>query len=214
MNEFSASGCIKFGWETFKKRPWFLIGATLVYGIVNWAIGAIVGALGHAGIGATIGANIVSWLASILISMGWIAFFLKAHDDVQQVTLNELWHPQPYMKYLGAYLLAALAFVGGIILLIVPGIIFGLMFMFSQYIVIEQNTGSVEALKESKRITDGHKMELFALAIAFILIALAGVLCLVVGLLVAMPVIMLSTVHAYRVLRGMVLPAAASAQSA
>ena len=26
--------CIKFGWETFKKRPWILIGALLLVGLV------------------------------------------------------------------------------------------------------------------------------------------------------------------------------------
>jgi len=27
---FTAGSAIRFGWETFKKRPWFFVGATIV----------------------------------------------------------------------------------------------------------------------------------------------------------------------------------------
>jgi hypothetical protein len=36
---FTAGEAIRFGWETFKRRPWFFVGATLiimlVYGMIE-----------------------------------------------------------------------------------------------------------------------------------------------------------------------------------
>jgi uncharacterized membrane protein len=57
-------------------------------------------------------------------------------------------------------------------------------------------------MKESSRITRGHKWPLFVFLLLLVLVNLAGLLALVVGLLVSMPVSMLAFVHAYRTLAG------------
>ena len=33
--EFSAGAAIRFGWETFKRRPWFFVGTTLLILLVS-----------------------------------------------------------------------------------------------------------------------------------------------------------------------------------
>jgi hypothetical protein len=66
-----------------------------------------------------------------LLSMGATTFYLVAHDNPEAADLSLLWHPQPFWKYLGMYILVALVIAAGLILLIVPGIIFALMFMFA-----------------------------------------------------------------------------------
>jgi uncharacterized membrane protein len=88
----------------------------------------------------------------------------------------------------------------GFVLLIVPGIIAMLLFMFSTFIVIDRELGPIEAMKESMRITRGYRWPLLGLIALLMLIVLAGVIALFVGLLVAMPVTTLAFVHAYRVL--------------
>lgn len=96
----------------------------------------------------------------------------------------------------------ALAVAVGLVLLIVPGIIFGLMFMFATFIVIERELGPIDALSESHRLTRGHKWQLFGFVLLLILVNLLGLLALVVGILVSIPVSTLAFVHAYRVLGG------------
>lgn len=55
------------------------------------------------------------------------------------------------------------------LLLIVPGIIKGLSYSMSYYILAENpNMTANEALNESKAIMDGHKADLFVLALSFI----------------------------------------------
>ena len=43
--EFSTGAALRFGWETFKKRPWFFVGSTFVIllasGLINGFTGGI-----------------------------------------------------------------------------------------------------------------------------------------------------------------------------
>ena len=45
----------------------------------------------------------------------------------------------------------------GLILLIIPGIIVSLMFLFFAHVIVDREVGPIEALKVSKIITDGAK---------------------------------------------------------
>jgi uncharacterized membrane protein len=202
--EFSIKSALNFGWETFKRRPWFFVGATLVIFLLYIVAGALTATIDYALTGDTenhsgVG-SILDWLIGTLISMGVVAFYLKAHDNPEQVTLSALWHPHPYWSYLAATVLVGLVIVLGLLLLIVPGIIFGLMFMFTSFIVIDRALGPIDAMKESKRITSGYRWRLLGFILLLALINLAGVIALVVGLLVTVPVTSIAFANAYRVL--------------
>lgn len=204
--QFSAGSAIRYGWEAFKKRPWFFVGATVVIAFLYIVAGAISSTI-DAGLGGstedpTIVGNIVNYLLGALIGMGVTAFYLAAHDNPETVQLSTLWHPKPYWKFLGTSILATLAIGIGFVLLIVPGIIAMLFFMFSTFIVIDRGLGPIEAMKESMRITAGYRWPLLGFLLLVFLIVLAGALVFGVGLLVAVPVVTLAFAHAYRVLSG------------
>lgn len=203
---FSVGSALRFGWETFKRRPWFFVGTTFVILLISGLINAFTSGIDALFTGSPQEPSLAGMLVDIalgtLLSMGMTAFYLVAHDSPEAADLSLLWHPQPFWKYLGMYVLVILAIAAGLILLIVPGIIFALMFMFAPFIVIERELGPIEAMKESSRITRGHKWPLFGFLLLLVLVNLAGLLALVVGLLVSMPVSMLAFVHAYRTLAG------------
>ena len=198
--EFSAGSCISFGWETFKKRPWFLVGAYLLLIIVVSVISGILNQFSNDGVLIASIFGIARFALELLVGMGTIAFTLKAHDDIEHVTLMDFWRPYPFWKYVGSTVLFTIICVVGFILLIIPGIIWSLMFSFSGYFVIDKKMWPIEALKESKRITYGYKWELLLLGFLSILVVLLGFVCLLVGVLVAYPVITLASAHAYRTL--------------
>ena len=203
---FSAGAAIRYGWETFKRRPWFFVGATFVILLLSGLINGLASGIDAVFTGSadepSIAGMIINLGLGTLLSMGATAFYLVAHDNPEAADLSLLWHPQPFWKYLGMYLLVALVIAAGLILLIVPGIIFALMFMFAPLIVIERELGPIDAMKESNRITRGHKWPLLGLVALLILINVLGVLALVVGLLVSIPVSTFAFVHAYRSLSG------------
>ncbi len=202
--QFSIPSAIAYGWETFKTRPWFFIGASVVIALLYLAVGAVVAAVdapfGGTAENQTVVGNVVSLLLGALVGMGVTAFYLSAHDSPQTVQLGTLWHPSPYWNFLGASFLTSLAVGIGFVLLIVPGVIALLFFMFSTFIVIDRELGPIEAMKESVRITEGHRWPLLGFVLLLALIVAAGALALGVGILVAFPIATLAFAHAYRVL--------------
>jgi len=204
--EFTAGSAIRFGWETFKKRPWFFVGSTVVILFAYMVVGGITSGI-DAAIGATpeepsLVGGLINLALSTFIGMGATAFYLAAHDNPETVDLSVLWHPRPFWKFLGVSILVGLSIGIGFVLLIIPGIIAMLFFMFSTFIVIDKELGPIQAMKESMRIGQGYRWPLLGLAVLLALIAFAGVLAFFVGLLVAMPVTGLAFTHAYRVLSG------------
>ena len=218
MKTYLATECIKFGWETFKKRPWFLIGMTVLYFVASFFVGFIGDIISSAAQAAdgTFANNAIHGLIGFFLNgflgLMMLTFLLKTHDDIEHVQIADAWNLSAYWSYVGVSILMGLAFVGGLLLLIVPGIIFGLMFCFGTYLVVDRRVGPIEAMKESMRITNGHKWELFLLAVASLGLALIGIICLLVGFLVAMPVVVIAFVHAYRLLqqKALAIPAPAT----
>lgn len=200
MDTFTAGSCIRFGWETFKKRAWFFIGMTLAYLAISWIIGFFGGFV--AGIFGEQSGNVLSSIIiyplNMLLGMGFVALTLKAHDDPNAARFGDLWHPRQFWTYLAASIMTTVVTVCGFILLIIPGIILSILFYFVTYLIIDRELGPIEAMRESIRITKGHRWTLFLLLLASLLICLVGVVCLFVGILVAFPIVALSTVHAYR----------------
>jgi uncharacterized membrane protein len=204
--EFSTGGAVRFGWEAFKRRPWFFVGSTflilLASGLVNGLTSGIDAAVTGSIKEPSLPGILVNLALGTLINMGATAFYLAAHDNPDTVDLSVLWHPRPFWKFLGASILLMLAVAIGLVLLIVPGIIFMLMFMFTTFMVIERELGPIDAMKESRRITRGHKWQLLGFLLMLVLINLLGLLALVVGIFVSIPVSSLAFAHAYRMLAG------------
>ena len=216
--DFTVGSALSFGWETFKKRPWFFVGVSVVIFIAYMVVGGVSSGI-DAGLGGsadepTLTGAVVNFVLSTFIGMGVTAFYLAAHDDPETVQLSALWHPQPFWKFLGASILVGVTIGVGFVLLIVPGIIAMLFFMFTTFIVIDRGLGPIDAMKESMRIGNGYRWTLLGLIVLLMLIIVAGTVALLVGLLVAMPVATLAFVHAYRVLSAKAghAPAAADAR--
>ncbi len=201
MNDFSAGACIRFGWETFKKRPWFLIGSFLLYMVVVGTLDAACDQLIQQGGAVDIVATVARLVIDLVAGMSLISFALKAHDSVETVRLGDFWKLNPFWKYTGTIVLYWIIVLCGIVLLIVPGFIWSVMFGFAILLVMDRNMMPMDALKESKRMTYGYKWQLFWLGILSALVVVLGLICLVVGILVAYPVAMLAFVHAYRILQ-------------
>jgi uncharacterized membrane protein len=204
MNTLSIRDCISFGWNTFKIRPWFFVSAALMVLAVSLVSGFLQGAITNLA-GKEIGSIISLAIAlgvNIVVSLGVIALYLKAHDNANGATLMDLWHPTPFWRYLGTILLIAAGTVVGLVLLIIPGIIFAVACGLARFIVVERRISPLAALKESARITRGNRAALCGLLLAIVGINILGAFALVVGLFVSIPVSMLATVHAYRTLAG------------
>lgn len=201
MNTLSVKECIRFGWTTFKKRPWFLIAALVGMSIATLILSSIPDAIDPEGVSMfAFALSLLFALASIAIEILLIRLTLRAHDSIETVTYRDALPAKPFWKYIGAQITVGIAVLIGLVLLIVPGIIAAVAFFMTQYLVVERKMWPIEAMKESARITKGNRWTLLLLILAAIGINIVGLLALVVGLLVTVPVTMLAFAHAYRTL--------------
>ena len=67
-----------------------------------------------------------------------------------------------------------------------------------QYFVIDKGLGPLQAIKVSGRTTKGAMWQLFGFSILCALIILLGLLCLIVGVLAAYPIVMVANALVYR----------------
>jgi len=195
------SESIRFGWETFKKRPWFLIGTLILTALVTNGPSFVLNGIDPKDESFTV--FLVSWVFVVLsfaVEILLIRLWLKAHDSIETLAYRDIFPPRPFWKYIGGQIVVGIAVVVGLLLLIVPGIIAALAFYFTQYLIVERKLWPFEALKESARITKGHRWQLALFSLALFGLNILGALALLIGLLVTIPVSMLAVVHVYRIL--------------
>ncbi len=92
---------------------------------------------------------------------------------------------QNYWNSVKAGVLVLLIVLGGLILLIVPGIVFACKLVFVPYLVVDRKMRASEAIQESWRMTNGHVMQVLGIGLLGILLVIAGLICLLVGVIIA-----------------------------
>lgn len=193
----SISGALRQGWNTFKKHGWFLVGAFLATVLISLIVSNTIGGRSMAG---ELLNNIVNIGVSLFISMGWVVVALKFAKH-QEVSWKDFYnHYKLFWKFAGASVLYWLIVVGGLILLIVPGVIWALKYRMFSYLVVERNMNIMDALKESARITKGARWSLLGFLIVGCLINVLGIIALGVGVAITAPIIMIATASVYRAL--------------
>jgi uncharacterized membrane protein len=202
MATFSKREALRFGWETVKKNLRLILGLVLVSGVVYYlpsVVQALVGEIDEAASGAVSALiTIVFWPLQVAVSLGWMKIGLQFVDG-KPSTVNDLFSLwRSFFKYLIGGLVYALIVTGGFILLIVPGIIWAVKFQFWPYLLIDKNLGPIEAIKASGKITQGVKWNLFLFGWLLFFVNLLGILALLLGLLVTVPVTMLASAFVYR----------------
>ena len=146
---------------------------------------------------------IVVAIATPAIMVGYLKIFLNlTYGEKPQIETLFSGLPNFIKAFLIELLMGVYVFLWTL-LLIVPGIIKAISYMFSLYILAENpDVGVKEALELSKKITDGHKKDLFVLGLSFIL---WGLLCMVtfgIAIVYVGPYVQATMMNAYNELKG------------
>lgn len=102
-----------------------------------------------------------------------------------------------YVNVVLANLLTGAIIIIGLVLLIVPGIIFACKLAFVPYLVIDRKMEAIEAVKESWRMTGGYAWKVFLIGLLAIPISIAGLICFGVGIIFALMWIRLAFASLY-----------------
>jgi hypothetical protein len=194
MKTFSISEALQFGWHKTREHSGILFQVMLtlfalqvVQEMVSASIGrTLIGALASAALG----------ILSIVISVGFTIIAIKlAHGHEAHYRDLFPWNRMVWLYFL-ASALAGLAVVGGLILLVIPGIIVALRLSMVRFAIVE-GARPFESLHQSWEATRGHFWRLLGLFLVLVGINIVGAILLLVGLLVTVPLSMLAWAHVY-----------------
>lgn len=135
---------------------------------------------------------------AIILRMGYTKIFLRIYDGETPKFVDIFKEYPAFWRYLGVSILTPLAVMGGLILLIVPGIIWAVRFSFAPIIVIDTDSGPIVSMKESYAITKGYFWKLLGFWVVIILLNILGLVAFVVGLLATVPISTLAAIYVYR----------------
>jgi hypothetical protein len=201
--DFVIKDVLGFGWRVMKSHIGFFIKVILLYAGVFFIMSLLQSFLGETKPQATHGIVFFCfWLleqvAGIILAIGFIKIGLSFCDQVTPKVGTLFDGFDCFWRYLGVHILYVLIVFCGMLLLIIPGIIWAVKFQYGYYFVIDRHLGPIEALKASSRTTQGVKMKLFGFGLLCGLINIAGALCLLVGLFATVPTMLVAMALTYR----------------
>jgi hypothetical protein len=196
--KFYRGEAIRFGWTTMKTNLWFFIGLLILMVALGIFPGIIAGVVSKKAPILSSLISVGSWVLQIIIQMGLIRIALKFCDNEEGEYADLFSCYRLFFKYLLGTILYALIIVGGLMLLIVPGIIWAIKYQFFTYFIVDKGLGPIESLKRSSAITKGSKWNLFVFASLIMGINLLGALCLLIGLFATIPTSMVAMAFVYR----------------
>ncbi|OJV64568.1 MAG: hypothetical protein BGO41_13245 [Clostridiales bacterium 38-18] len=132
--------------------------------------------------------SLINFILSGPVALG-IAFFYLNLLREDEARVESLFHGfKRFLDALISHILITIFTFLWFLLLIVPGIIAGLSYSMTYYILIDHpELSPIEAIRLSKELMNGHKGELFILWLSFIGWFFLGIITFGIGLLYAIP---------------------------
>lgn len=191
-NSFPGVGSsYNISWENLKKNFIELLLVTVIVFAVSIPVGAMrLGAevSGFGAGGVLLGLfGVVFWLfVSGPVNYGVAYVYLKLiRGEKFDVSAIFDGFKNNYINVILANLLTSAIVIAGFLFLIIPGIIFACKLVFVPYLVMDKNMETVEAVKKSWEMTNGHTGTIFLMGLLAIPIAIMGLMLLVIGLIPA-----------------------------
>ncbi len=185
----TAGSAYGFGWDRMKKFFLDLFLITVIVGVVYIPLAMIKSLDGRGTVGGVILSIFgLAYLLLLLdpIDYGSAFVFLEAIRG-DKFEVKDIFSPfenvERYLNVILAELLKSAIIGIGMFLLFVPGIIFACKLAFVKFLVLDRNMGPVEAVKESWNMTEGYTVDIFLIGLIAIPLAIAGLICMGVGLI-------------------------------
>ena len=160
------------GLAWFMARPLFWIGTILLFGVISTIANTVTtifpGFILKSGWGTGMASALMFFLLLVNIfittrmgmGLGWMAIS-TIHG--QPANFADLFaKPHLFWRYLGTLILFNAIVFLGLIFFVVPGIYLAARFFPVPYIMIERETGILEAFRQAEHLTEGHRATLSA----------------------------------------------------
>ncbi len=205
MNKtISISETLKFSWRAFLDNALILVVLTILTLVVQLLFGAFSCGTDDvpdqdltSGVSCTL-FSVLYYLANVFIAMGFATIGLHAVQG-DKITFKQFFSRfSKFFPFVIAMILYAIIVFVGLILFIVPGIIWAIKFSMYPFMVLDKGANGWDALKLSSQATHGVKWDLLGLYAILILISLAGLLLFGLGLFITIPLTWIAQAHVFR----------------
>ncbi len=222
---YSATAAISYGWQRFKERPSTLLVPMIVVLVVLVIVGlffqfVIAGgffgktecntAVNAAGqpsadcgqpfwrqlLGAGLGGALISLFAQIMLA-GIYRGALRVMDG-EGFSLGELFEGYNKMQVVFAAIFIAVATGIATVLCFLPGILIAFLTSFTLFFIVDQQLEAAEAIAASVRMVWHNFIPVLLFGILAFICLVIGTIALLVGLLVAVPVVVFGAAYTYR----------------
>ncbi len=153
FERFTIGEALSFGWDTMKNNLAFFVLALLIAWVAEGIPNGLQSIFYNTDCVALIIPGIVLGLIGIVVSVFVYMAFTRIglrFTAGETADYADLYLSYPlFWKFLGGYILYVLIVLGGLILLIVPGIYWGIKYHFFAYFIIDEGVSPTEALKRS-----------------------------------------------------------------
>ncbi len=208
MQKISVMESWQEGWKVFKNNWLIVVYATLIPAIVSMILEAI-----QKQAKEEMSAGVILLLLGLLYFVGRFLLSMLMNLGVLKIQLDVTRGLKPsfktlfngqgiYWKFIGATVLYSLVVLGGLILLIIPGIYLAIRYLFVPYLIVDKNITIGEAFAKSTEMTKGKKWSILGFLILTVIFSLLGLIVLVVGVFVTSAIGYLAIINLYRKLLG------------
>jgi uncharacterized membrane protein len=206
MAAFLVGDSLETAWSTVAKNFWLccgcVVGVFLVPGVSEALLLSFVDSITKGEANSWPLLKLVMSLAVFLLQSGLQVGILHTALKLLDKGEADLSDLLACVDKVPSYLLSTLVFMilvtVGFWLLLVPGIFLMMRLGFYPFLIVDKGMGPIEALKYSYEITKGSTWKLFGLLVMLVLIFIAGLLCLIVGLIPAAAMSVLAVAFTYR----------------
>jgi hypothetical protein len=203
----SYSQVLRFGWEKLKAHWKLLAVYMLVLILFNAVTGFIGSGLENVSSALAMVFNILITIAGLFVGIAQIKLILRivdgnASNDLKaELTVFKEFLARSAHQVL-PYFLASFAYallvIVGLILLIVPGIVFAIKYQYVMYLVVDKGMGVKEAFRVSGEITQGKKLWLLGFGFVSGILVLLGLIALIIPGIIVAGVVTIGSMYIYR----------------
>lgn len=222
---FSVGNAFSYGWKKFQANlgpiliaALVLLAAVVVLQIiqviftggsdVEFTIDPDTGAV-ETDDGGMLGGSIIASLffgaLSFLVQLVIQSGIVKGALDITRgkaISLSTMFQGIDFVQVVIASLILAVATMIGIVLCILPGLAVMFFTAFTLYFIIDKGMSAIDAIKASVSFVMANAGTLIVFFLACIAAYIVGALLCGVGLLVAIPVVVIAQAYAFRTLQG------------
>ena len=209
---YSATAAIGYGWRKFWARPSTLLIPVILVVVVVVAVQLLIQFIVSGGFSGNsdnfwrqwLGLGLGTAVMSLVVNLLGAGLYRGAVSiaEGKALSVGEMFQGWDKLQVvLAAFLIAVATFIGTVMCLL-PGILIAFLTPYTLFFIVDQKLEAAEAIQGSVLLVWHNFGKALLFAIFASVILAIGALLFVIGLLVAVPVVLIAMAYTYRRLQG------------